>query len=404
MAKKPIVTTVSSGFASNTQLNNNFTAIRDAFDNTLSLDGSTPNAMQADLDLNGNALLNVGTIDADQLSLNGQQVVSLASVPEWRSAWLTGTSYAKNDLVYQAGSAYICLVAHTSGTFSTDLSAGRWELFAQKGAAGTGTGDMLAANNLSDVANPATARNNISAQTADATLTALAAYNTNGLLTQTAPDTFVGRTITGTTNQITVTNGDGVAGNPTIAAVIASQAEAEAGTDNTKLMTPLRAAQQLQADNINRGTAVATTSGTAVDFTGIPSWAKRVTVILSNVGLTAAENVLLQLGTSGGVVSTGYTTNRGLIIGGTATVTSIDVTTSFVVGVGNASGDRHSGVFTMVNQTGNVWVGNGIFMNNAARTLMTVGYIDLGAQLDRVRISRSGTSTFAAGSVNIMWE
>lgn len=53
-------------------------------------------------------------------------------------------------------------------------------------------------------------------QPLDATLTALAAYNTNGLLTQTAADTFTGRTIAGTSNRISVGNGNGVAGNPTI--------------------------------------------------------------------------------------------------------------------------------------------------------------------------------------------
>lgn len=53
-------------------------------------------------------------------------------------------------------------------------------------------------------------------QEATAALGALAAYNTNGLITQTAPNTFVGRTITGTANQIAVANGDGVAGNPVL--------------------------------------------------------------------------------------------------------------------------------------------------------------------------------------------
>ena len=56
----------------------------------------------------------------------------------------------------------------------------------------------------------------IDAQPLDSTLTSLAAYNTAGLLTQTAADVFVGRTLTGTTNQTTVTNGNGVSGNPTI--------------------------------------------------------------------------------------------------------------------------------------------------------------------------------------------
>ena len=61
MAKKASLKTISSGFASNTQLNSNFEALNDKLDNTLSLDGSTPNSMGADLDLNGNDVINVGS-------------------------------------------------------------------------------------------------------------------------------------------------------------------------------------------------------------------------------------------------------------------------------------------------------------------------------------------------------
>jgi microcystin-dependent protein len=79
----------------------------------------------------------------------------------WNGQWLTATPYVVGDLVYQAGSTYICLVAHTSGTFNTDLSASRWQLFAAQGAAGGGTGDMLKSENLSGLSNYVTARANM---------------------------------------------------------------------------------------------------------------------------------------------------------------------------------------------------------------------------------------------------
>jgi hypothetical protein len=75
MAKKPTISTISSGYASNTQLNNNFSALRTGFDNTLSLDGSTPNAMNADLDMNGNNILNASEVNVDSLYINNISVV-----------------------------------------------------------------------------------------------------------------------------------------------------------------------------------------------------------------------------------------------------------------------------------------------------------------------------------------
>jgi len=138
---------ISSRYASVAALNANFDAIEEALENTLSLDGTSPNAMDADLDMNGHRILN-------ELAVTGDGFI-------WQGAWVTATAYTLNDLVSENGSSYICTSDHTSGTFATDLAASKWELFASRGSSGAGTGDMLSTNNLSDVTSAATARSNL---------------------------------------------------------------------------------------------------------------------------------------------------------------------------------------------------------------------------------------------------
>lgn len=284
MAKAPTLPTLVGGYESAAAINANFQAILTSLQNTVSRDGSAPNQMQADLDLNGNGIVNVGTFSVEDVEVDGRSLSSIlnelqaaittlsnvegidtelqetltqvqalvsqvaateAALGQWRGTWETGTNYVVGDRVEESGSSYICTIAHTSEIFFSDLTANRWNLFAQKGLDGLGSGDLVAANNLSDVANVATARANLLAQTLNSLLTAISGLAANGLIARTSASTASTRTITGTANQITVTNGDGVAGNPTIAAVVASQAEAETGTDNTRLMTPLRVKQAI---------------------------------------------------------------------------------------------------------------------------------------------------------------
>ena len=146
---KLVINPLVSGFPSVATLNANFEAIETALENTVSRDGTTPNHMTADLDMNGHRILNV-------LASTGEGFV-------WRGTWTTGLDYTLNDLVYSSGSSYICTISHTATVFGTDLGAGKWQIIAAKGESGDGTGDMLKADNLAGLASAETARANIGA-------------------------------------------------------------------------------------------------------------------------------------------------------------------------------------------------------------------------------------------------
>lgn len=131
MAKRPNLGQINSSFFSVGQLNTAFAKIDEAFDNTLSRDGSTPNTMEADLDLNSNSIINADNIGGNSLTVDEATIGGklFTGTIEWRSDWLTGVVYKKLDLVKKDNSLYICLEQHMSDVFATDLTNGRWEAF-----------------------------------------------------------------------------------------------------------------------------------------------------------------------------------------------------------------------------------------------------------------------------------
>ena len=153
-------------------------------------------------------------------------------------------------------------------------------------------------------------------------------------------------------------------------------------------------------------TSVTSTSGTSIDFTGIPSWARRVTLMFNGVSTSGSSHVIVQLGTSGGIVSTGYNSTGGFV----SSVPSANAggsTAGFLIFAGGASVTR-SGVVSCHLMGGNTWV--------SAQTLVVTdgvnaianfgsGAVILSGDLDRVRVTTAnGTDTFDAGSINIAYE
>ena len=182
--------------------------------------------------------------------------------------------------------------------------------------------------------------------------------------------------------------------------LIASGAEYLTGTETNKFLSPSVARQS----NTVLGNVVASTSGTSIDFTGIPSWAKEVTIMLDSLSTNGTDLVQFQLGDSGGIETSGYLTDSAQIVG--PSTATLNYTTGFVNTANAAAAVRQGSItFKLIDPATNTWSGNGHFgLTSTSATLLTSGTKSLSGTLDRVRITTiAGANTFDLGKINVMW-
>jgi hypothetical protein len=154
------------------------------------------------------------------------------------------------------------------------------------------------------------------------------------------------------------------------------------------------------------GTAVASTSGTSIDFTSIPSWVKRITVMFNGVSVSGTSIPIIQIGSTT-ISTTGYTASGGYA-NNSAVSTVTAQTIGFPITGVSAATAAFFGNATLTLIASNTWVFSWSGTQTGGTATFTGGggvSPALGGALDRVRITTvNGTDTFDAGSVNILYE
>jgi hypothetical protein len=172
------------------------------------------------------------------------------------------------------------------------------------------------------------------------------------------------------------------------------------GTDATQTLTN----KTIQGGTITTGTAV-TVSGTSVDFTLIPSWVKRISVVFNGVSTNGTSRLQIQLGTSSGIETSSYSGSATNIDQGLSPSVA-NSSSGLLLEFGTAATVTRFGKAEIVLMTGQTWSMTSILgRGDSTGILMGGGNKTLGGVLDRIRITAlNGTDAFDAGTINILYE
>jgi hypothetical protein len=161
---------------------------------------------------------------------------------------------------------------------------------------------------------------------------------------------------------------------------------------------------------VAQGTAVTCAGQTSIDYTNLPAWVKKITVMFNAVSTSGTSITQIQLGTGGTptYTTTGYLSAGSTVFAGTTS--TVNSTTGLLIAGSAGAADLRSGAYVLTNFSGNAWVMQGTSaLSSGAFNGVGAGYISLGAALTAVRITTvNGTDTFdttpSAGSINILYE
>ena len=156
---------------------------------------------------------------------------------------------------------------------------------------------------------------------------------------------------------------------------------------------------------LTSATAQASTSGTSIDFTGIPSWVKRITVMLNGVSTSGTSGIRFQLMVGGSPVTTNYVA-AGVSLTTVVAASPTTATDGFPLSIISASSVQQ-GQIVLSNLSPAIWTASGTFYDNLAteRIAITTGRVTSVGTVDGLRVTTTGgTNTFDAGSINIMYE